>query len=356
MYIHEEEGWTEFTWDREKIEKAVRELRYAQGKLRGMTESIDRNAQRRYIDSITDDVMFSSRIESEYLVEEHVRSSIFKRLGMECQGKIARKEDGVVGMITDATLNSSSPLTHERLFGWHSSLFAGGHGGIIVGGYRNGPVAVVSGAMGKERVHYIAPEPARVRYEMDAFLEWADGNKEDDIIKAAIAHIWFVMIHPFGDGNGRIGRAISDMFLSRNEGPVRYYSLAARIYRERKQYYDILERSGRSGRDITEWIEWFVSCTRNAVGDAMSSIDSVLKKAEFWNNNSSVTMNARQNKMVNMFLDGIVNEIASSRWAKINHCSQDTAVNDINDLVDKGILSKGEEGGRSTRYVLRDRS
>ncbi|MCL2712762.1 MAG: Fic family protein [Methanomassiliicoccaceae archaeon] len=351
MYIHEKEGWTEFTWNKDVIEQAVRKLRFTQGKLQGMMEHLRPNAERRFIDSLTDDVMISSRIESEYLVEGHVRSSIHKRLGIEHQGKISRREDGVVEMIMDANQNCNLPLTKERLSGWHSSLM-GSHPNITIGDYRKGSVAVVSGAMGKERIHYIAPDAERVDNEMKKFLKWMDESKEDDIIRSAVAHLWFVMIHPFDDGNGRVGRAISDMLLARNEGKVRYYSLSKRIYKERLQYYSLLEKAGTKGKDITEWMEWFISCVEHAVEDSITSVNSVLKKAEFWNSNSSIIMNERQNKMVNMILDDLLGELTSSRWARINHCSQDTAINDINDLIEKGILIKGQEGGRSTRYVL----
>jgi len=226
-------------------------------------------------------------------------------------------------------------------------------GRMTIGEYRRGRVAVVSGAMGKERIHYVAPEAERVEREMESFLNWLENDAADDIIKAAVAHIWFVMIHPFDDGNGRTARAISDMLLARGEeSRMRYYSLSARIYKELPLYYDILDRSGKGDGDITEWMEWFVSCTERAVGDSMETIRSVLEKTEFWRANSAVVMNERQNKMVNMLLDGMDGVLTSSRWAKINHCSQDTAINDINDLISKEIIAKCDEGGRSTRYVL----
>lgn len=354
MYIHELEKWTEFRWDPNVVEPAVRRLRLIQGELRGLMEGTNTDTERRLIDTITDDVMISSLIESEYLNEDHVRSSICRRLGVAYTGRTSDREDGVVGMIMDADRNCRSPLTKERLLGWHSLLLGSSRvGKITVGEYRKGTVAVVSGAMGKERIHYIAPEPERVEPEMEAFLKWLEDDPADDLIKSAVAHIWFVMIHPFDDGNGRVARAISDMMLTRSEGGrMRYYSLSARIYKERRQYYDILERSGLGDGDITEWMEWFLSCTERAVTDSKATIRSVLEKTEFWSANSTVVMNERQNKMVNMLLDGLQGDLTSSKWAKINHCSQDTAINDINNLIDKRILAKCPEGGRSTRYVL----
>jgi Fic family protein len=354
VYIHDREGWTDFKWDTEKVDSLSKRLRFIQGKLHGMMEGARTDTERRLIDTITEDVMNSSRIESEYLNEDRVRSSICRRLGVAYQGKISEREDGVVGMMMDATQNCRSPLTKERLLSWHSLLLGNNRAGrITLGDYRKGTVAVVSGAMGKERIHYIAPEPERVEAEMETFLKWLEEDPTDELVKSAVAHIWFVMIHPFDDGNGRIARAISDMLLARSEGSeMRYYSLSARIYKERKQYYDILERSGLGDGDITEWVEWFLSCTERAVGDSMIAIGSVLEKAEFWRSNSATVMNERQNKMVNMLLDGLQGDLTSSRWAKINHCSQDTAINDIKGLIAKGILIKGTEGGRSTKYVL----
>ena len=354
MYIHERENWSDFRWDADKVEPATRRLRLLQGKLHGTMYGRMADAERKLIDTITEDVMNSSKIESEYLNEEHVRSSICKRLGITYSGKTSPKEDGVVEMMLDATQNYDSPLTKERLFRWHSMLLSNSNvGRMTIGEYRRGGVAVVSGAMGKERIHYVAPEAERVEQEMEAFLNWLENDAADDIIKAAVAHIWFVMIHPFDDGNGRTARAISDMLLARGEeSRMRYYSLSARIYKELPLYYDILDRSGKGDGDITEWMEWFVSCTERAVGDSMETIRSVLEKTEFWRANSAVVMNERQNKMVNMLLDGMDGVLTSSRWAKINHCSQDTAINDINDLISKEIIAKCDEGGRSTRYVL----
>jgi len=355
VYIHEREKWTDFRWDPYKIEPAAQRLRFLQGKLHGMMEGTKTDIEKKLIDTITEDVMNSSRIESEFLNEDHVRSSIYKRLGITYSGKTSEREDGVVGMMMDATRSYKSPLTKERLFEWHSLLLGNDHvGRMTIGEYRTGGVSVVSGALGKERIHYIAPESGRVGPEMESFLKWLENDATDVLIKSAVAHIWFVMIHPFDDGNGRIARAISDMLLARSEGSsMRYYSLSSRIYKERRQYYDILDRSGLGDGDMTEWIEWFLSCTERAVRDSMKMIEEVLKKGEFWRANSAVVMNERQSRMTNILLDEPQNILTSSRWAKINNCSQDTAVNDIKDLISKGILIRcPDAGGRSTKYAL----
>ena len=354
MYIHEREGWTSFRWDVDRIGMVVRRLRFLQGRLHGMIEGTKTDAERIYIDTIEEDVINSSRIESEYLNEDHVRSSICRRLGVEYPGKTTPREDGIVEMLLDATQNCQMPLTKERLHWWHSMLLNYDNGGkITIGEYRHGNVAVVSGALGKERVQYVAPAPERVEPEMEALLSWLEESSTDDIIKSAVAHVWFVMVHPFDDGNGRIARAISDMFLARSEYcNTRYYSLSTRIYRERRQYYDILERTGVGGEDLTEWLEWFLSCAERAVEDRFETMGAVLERTEFWRVNSSIVMNERQSRMVNMLLDGFQGDLTSSRWAGINHCSHDTAINDIKYLISKGILAKCPEGGRSTRYVL----
>ena len=319
-----------------------------------MMEVTKADAEMILLDTITEEVMNSSRLNLEYLVEDRVRSSVCKRLGIEHPGKIALREDGVVGMIMDATQNYRLPLTKERLFQWNSMLFCDDHARpITIGEYRQEVLAVVSGALGKEHIHYVPPLPGDVEQEMEILLKWLEEDRTDDLVKSAVAHIWLIMIHPFEDGIGRIARAVSEMVLARSEDCCkRYYSLSSRIYKERMKYCDIVERNVQGDGDITKWIEWFLSCTMRAVEDSIAKIGPKLEKSEFWQVNSAVVMNERQCRMMNMLLDGALEDLTSSEWAKINHCSQDTAINDIKYLIEKRILAKSLGGCRSTRYVL----
>jgi Fic family protein len=311
------------------------------------------------LQTLTQDVVKSSEIEGEILDPSQVRSSVARRLGIETAAlsPIDRHIDGVVQMILDATQHFDKPLTKERLFSWHASLFPEEGSDlkkITVGGWRKGPVYVVSGQMGKEKIHFEAPSADRVENEMDSFLQWI--NKEhaiDPVLKAAVAHLWFVTIHPFDDGNGRIGRAIADLLLARSEKSAhRFYSLSQQIQIERKHYYAILEKAQKGALDITAWIEWFLNCLGRAVQDALNVLDAVLEKARFWEVVASIVLNERQRKVLNRVLDGFDGKLTSSKWAKIAKCSQDTAHRDIVDLIDKGILMKSPERGRSSNYSL----
>ncbi len=309
--------------------------------------------------TLTQDVLKSSEIEGEVLNKDQVRSSIARRLGFDMSGLVnsSRNVDGVVEMMIDATQNYSLPLSKERLFGWHAALFPTGYSGmykIEVGKLRSGEMQVVSGAMGKEKIHYTALDPDVVEKEISVFLDWFNKSTViDPVLKAAIAHFWFVTIHPFDDGNGRITRAITDMQLARSDkSPQRFYSMSNQILIERNEYYDILEKSQRGDGDITEWLEWFLLCLERAILSSETLLELVLFKAKFWDRYGQVQINDRQRLMLNKLLDGFDGKLTSSKWAKITKTSPDTALRDINDLIEKGILQKEASGGRSTNYEL----
>ncbi len=361
IYIHEQDDWPYFKWDNRKILLKLGETRNQQGKLLGKMESLGFDLQNEAVlNTLTLDVIKSSEIEGEILEQEQVRSSIARRLGLDIAGSVysERNVDGIVEMMLDATQRYSVPLTTERLFDWHAALFPTGRTHlykIAVGDWRKeGPMQVVSGPMGKEKVHYEAPHSDRVAKEMDNFLYWFENEEDIDLVlKAAIAHLWFITIHPFDDGNGRIARAITDMLLARSDKSVqRFYSMSAQIKVERKEYYNILEKTQRGNLDITEWILWFLNCLTNAVNATEEILSKVLYKAEFWKIHSTTILNERQQKMINKLLDGFNGKLTSSKWGKINKCSQDTALRDIQDLIKKNILRKEASGGRSTNYEL----
>ncbi|OYT17160.1 MAG: cell filamentation protein Fic [Bacteroidetes bacterium 4572_77] len=361
LYIHEQDDWPYFKWDNNKVLFKLGETRNQQGKLLGKMETLGFDLQNEAVlDTLTLDVIKSSEIEGEFLEQEQVRSSIARRLGLDIAGSVysERNVDGIVEMMLDATQRYSAPLTSERLFNWHAALFPTGRTHlykITVADWRKeGPMQVVSGSMGKEKIHYEAPHSERVAQEMDNFLYWFENEEGVDLVlKAAIAHLWFVTIHPFDDGNGRITRAIADMLLARSDKSVqRFYSMSAQIRIERKEYYNILEKIQKGNLDITEWILWFLNCLTNAINATESILSKVLNKAEFWKLHSTTILNERQQKMINMLLDGFNGKLTSSKWGKINKCSQDTALRDIQDLIKKNILQKEASGGRSTNYEL----
>jgi len=321
-----------------------------------------RQREEAVLTTLTEDVLKSSEIEGEILDKDQVRSSIARRLGMEAGAlpRADRNVEGVVEMMLDATQKFNSELTADRLFGWHASLFPTGRSNmrkIIVGAWRDdksGPMQVVSGDFGRERVHYEAPAAGRLNAEMESFLAWF--NTEDNIdpvIKAALAHLWFVSIHPFDDGNGRIARAIADMSLARSEeSSQRFYSMSAQIRVERKAYYDMLEATQKGELDITPWLEWFLGCLDRAFDGAEKTLAAVFQKADFWQKHTAAKINERQRDMLNRRLDGLEGKLTSSKWALLEKCSPDTALRDIQDLLDRGILTKDEGGGRSTSYSL----
>jgi Fic family protein len=364
-FIHQKVNWPNFTWNNDEIVNLLSETRNLQGRLIGKMESLGFDLRNEaLLDTLTLDVLKSSEIEGEYLNPDQVRSSIARRLGMEIAGSVEsdRNVDGVVEMMLDATQNCFKPLTAERLFDWHAALFPTGRSGmykITVGDWRKdttGPMQVVSGALEKEKVHFQAPDSILVEKEMNQFLDWFNNNlKVDLVIKAAIAHLWFVTIHPFEDGNGRITRALTDMLLAQSDkSNQRFYSMSAQIRIERRQYYEILEKTQKGNLDITEWIKWFLNCLINSLKSTDSTLLKVLIKADFWTKHSKTIINDRQKKLLNKLLDGFDGKLTSSKWAKIAKCSKDTAIRDINDLIDKNILQKEAAGGRSTNYELKE--
>lgn len=309
--------------------------------------------------TLTLDVLKSNEIEGEILNADQVRSSIARRLGMDIAGLVPadRNIEGVVEMMLDATQHYQQALTEDRLYGWHSSMFPTGRSGmykISVGQWRSGVMQVVSGGMGREKVHFEAPPPENLMQEMKAFIDWFNAKLDiDPVLKAAIAHFWFVTIHPFDDGNGRIARAIADLQLARaDETPQRFYSMSAQIQKERNSYYAILEKVQKSTLDITEWLEWFLNCLDCSITASEELTGSVMNKANFWEKYVDAGLNARQSLMLNKLLDGFEGKLTTSKWAKITKCSQDTALRDIQDLIDKDIMFKEDSGGRSTSYTL----
>ena len=331
-----------------------------QGKLFGQINALGFSLKdETMLSSLTLDVLKSSEIEGELLNYEQVRSSIARKLGLEYAGMVYsdRDVDGVVEMMLDATQNHLTPLDDERLFGWHAALFPTGRSGmckIETACYRSGEMQVVSGPKGKEKVHFKAPAAKQVQHEMNVFLNWFNNDtKWDLVIKSAIAHFWFIIIHPFDDGNGRIARAISDLMLARSENSSqRFYSLSNQILQERKVYYEILQRVQISDGDITEWLVWFLNCMYRALENSEESVKIVLRKAEFWDNHKETILNSRQRLMLNKLFDGFEGKLKSSKWAKITKCSSDTALRDIKDLIEKGVLKQEKTGGRSTNYEL----
>lgn len=362
-YIYERDNWPNFTWDAEAMSGRLGAVHSLQEKLLGQMESLGFKLRAEAtLQGLTEEVVKSSEIEGDILDRDQVRSSIARRLGMEVAGLVPteRHVDGVVEMMLDATQNYSGQLTEERLFGWHASLFLTGRSGmhkIVVGDWRKdqkGPMLVVSGAIGRERVHYEAPKAALLKNEMRAFLNWFNKYDGSDLIlRAGVAHLWFVTIHPFEDGNGRIARAIADMALARSEKTTqRFYSMSAQIRDERKDYYDILEATQKGRLDITAWLDWFLACLGRAFTGADEILANVITKAEFWEEHINTALNERQREMLNLLLDGFEGKLTSSKWAKIVKSSQDTAGRDIDDLVKRGILEKDAAGGRSTSYSL----
>ena len=359
-YIYEYEKWPEFTWDEKEISVILGKVRHLQGKILGQMETLGFSIKEETIlTTLTLDVLKSSEIEGEMLNYEQVRSSIARRLGIEYAAIVHedRNVEGVVEMMLDATQKYDKGLDHERIFGWHAALFPTGWSGMLrisAGCYRDGEMQIVSGALGKEKIHYQAPPPGNLKKEMDKFLFWF--NKEADIdgvLKAAIAHFWFIIIHPFDDGNGRIARALSDMLLARSEeSSQRFYSLSNQILSEKKKYYEVLQKAQYSSGNITVWMDWFLNCLYRALKSTEETLKRVLKKADFWDMHKETLLNSRQRLMLNKLFDGFDGKLKTSKWAKIAKCSADTALRDIKDLMDKGILQQEKSGGRSTNYEL----
>lgn len=366
-YIWQSTDWPNWRFDLAALAGPMAEVSRAQGVLMGRLADVAMTLRdQASLATLTDDVVKTSEIEGERLNVESVRSSIARRLGLDI-GALApadRHVDGVVEMVLDATANCHAKVTRQRLFGWHAALFPTGYSGVSkikVGGWRDdasGPMQVVSGPVGRQRVHFEASAAERLEGEISSFLNWLNGSSnEPPLIKAGLGHLWFVTLHPFDDGNGRIARAIGDLLLARADGsPQRFYSLSAQIQRERKAYYDILERAQKRSQkrslDVTEWLAWFLDTLHRAVDQAQHTLDVVLTKARFWQRWATTPLNERQVKLLNRLLDGFEGKLTSSKWAAIAKCSSDTALRDINDLLARGVLRKSDAGGRSTSYVL----
>jgi Fic family protein len=365
LYIHQLPGWPRFHWNEETVAALLGAVRHKQGRLLGRMESLGFSLQKEAeLEALTLDVLKSSEIEGEKLNAEQVRSSIARRLGMDIAGAAPadRRVEGVVEMMLDATQNFDKPLTEERLFAWHAAMFPTGRSGmrkITVGAWRNdaeGPMQVVSGPLGKEKVHFEAPPASLLDHEMSRFIAWANKPDSTDLVlRSAMAHLWFVTIHPFDDGNGRIARAIADWVLAKSENsPQRFYSMSAQIRRERKAYYDLLEETQKGTLDITPWMQWFLECLGRAIDGTETTLAAVLHKARFWERYAGTTINERQRLILNKLLDGFDGKLTTSKWAKMTKCSHDTALRDIQRLIDIGILVKEPAGGRSTSYSLKE--
>ncbi len=362
-YIHELPDWPKLRWDEAMLSPLLAEVRHRQGRLLGRMEGLGfRLRSEAQLSTLTSDVVKSSAIEGEKLSADEVRSSIARRLGLEYAGTAvpSRDVEGIVEMMLDATQNYAQPITAERLHGWHAALFPTGRSGmhrITVGAWRPieaGAMRVVSGPMGRENVHFVAPSAEKIDSEMTSFIEWFEvRNGLDPVLRAGVAHLWFVTIHPFEDGNGRIGRAIADLALARADGTAeRFYSMSTQIEAERKEYYLQLERAQRSNLDVTPWMEWFLVCLGRAIQQADEMLASVMHKARTWENINAEPVNERQRNIINRLLDGFEGKLTSSKYAKLAKCSEDTALRDIKVLVERGVLVKNEAGGRSTSYSL----
>lgn len=362
-YIYQNQDWHSFTYIGEKVQKLLLEIKMQQGFLLGKMDSlgfdIKNNAQ---LQILTENIIKSSEIEGEILDKHLVRSSVARRLGIDIGGEIqiSRNIEGVVDMMLDATQNLESEISKDRLFGWHAALFPTGYSGLYkinVGHYRTdelGSMRVVSGYQGKEKIHYEAPPSDSLETEMSYLIDYINNNDNDDLlIKAGIVHLWFLILHPFDDGNGRIARALSDMILAKSdECKYRFYSMSSQIQKNRKSYYQILEETQKGSMDITNWLDWFLNNLLEAIKFSGKILSDVLAVSEFWRKNSSVVMNERQHKILNRFMNNFEGKLTTTKWAKMGNCSQDTATNDINDLINKKILKRVGEG-RSTHYVLR---
>ncbi len=362
-YIHELPNWPAFTWNQDSLNPLLMKLRLQQGKLLGRMEAIGFELRAEAnLETLTQDVIKTSEIEGEVLDAHQVRSSIARKLGMDISGLVPsdRHVDGVVEMMIDATQNYTTDLTKERLFSWHAALFPTGYSGmqkIVVGNWRknedNDPMQVISGPMQRPKVHYEAPVSGLLEKQMEQFLVWFNKPGLERLIKAAIAHLWFVTLHPFEDGNGRIARAIADMQLAKaDDTSFRFYSMSAQIRKERNDYYFILEQTQKGSLDITIWLQWFLGCLERTYESTETTLSSVLQKAAFWKQNATVQFNKRQQLIINKMLDGFEGKLNTSKYAKITKCSRDTALRDVTDLMEKQILMKEEGLGKNTTYKL----
>lgn len=364
-YIWQASDWPNWRFDLAALAGPMAEVSRAQGVLMGRLADVGMGLRdQACLAALTEDVVKTSAIEGEELNVESVRSSIARKLGVDigALAPVDRHVEGVVEMVLDATANCHAPVTKERLFGWHAALFPTGYAGLTkikVGGWRDdvsGPMQVVSGPMGRQRVHFEAPRADHLDHELSRFLDWLNAaSNVPPLLRAGLGHLWLVTLHPFDDGNGRIARAVGDLLLARADGsPLRFYSLSAQIQRERQAYYDILERTQKGSMDVTGWLAWFLDTLHRAVGQAQHTLDAVLAKTRFWQRWATTPLNERQVRLLNRLLDGFEGKLTSSKWAAIAKCSPDTALRDINDLLTRGVLRRSEAGGRSTSYVLND--
>jgi len=362
MYIHERENWTNFVWDNNKLSPILASVRHLQGRLLGRMESLGFDfIERATLESLILDVVDTSRIEGEFLNPELVRSSIARKLGFENAdfAKTPRNIEGIVDVILDATQNFDQPLTKTRLLGWHNSLFQAGFSGyqqIDIAKYRTGGMKVVSGNFGREKIHFEAPSADRVPLEMEQFLNWLNSEKSLDLVlKSIIAHFWFVTIHPFDDGNGRIARAILDMFLAKSDNSkIRFYSISNQIFKEHKRYNNIIEKAQKGTPDITQYLEWFLGCFERALMASEQNLEILLDKAHFWDKHKSTNINNRQRLVINYLYDNYGKQVGflrTSTYAKLTKCSTDTALRDLQDLVAKEML-KAEDSGKKTNYII----
>lgn len=366
MYIYQSHHWPHFEWNESRILSLLSSVRNLQGRLAGKMSALGFQLQNQAnFEVLTQDVLKTSEIEGELLSKQQVRSSVARRLGLDISGMIPsdRNVEGVVDMMFDATRNFQKEMSKERLLSWQSALFPEGYSGmykVITGKWRDdstGPMQVVSGPLGKEKVHFQAPEAGRIEQEMHTFLKWFNENHTiEPVIKAGIAHLWFLTIHPFEDGNGRIARALADLLLARSDNqPQRFYSMSAQIRKQRKSYYEILEKTQKGSLDVSEWLVWFLKCLQKALENSEQLLEKVIFKHGFWIKNVEKTENERQRKMLNLLLEGFKGNLTTSKWARINKCSADTALRDIQDLVNKGVLKKLPGGGRNTAYGLAEK-
>jgi Fic family protein len=362
-FIHQHPDWPKLFWDNEQLAYKLASVRHLQGELTGRMSAIGFDLQDQASFSVlTEDIIKTSEIEGEKLNLEQVRSSLANRLGIQigALSQVDRNVEGIVEVVLDAVNGWDRELTVERLFSWHAALFPTGWSGlkkISIGSWRtdaNGPMQVVSGGMGNEKIHFEAPEAFRIEHEMNQFLEWFNAPLElDPLLKAALAHLWFVTIHPFDDGNGRIARAIADLTLARSEASARrFYSMSSQIRLERSEYYRILEATQRGDLDITSWLNWFLDCLERAIHNSEDLLGAVIQKARFWAQNVELNFNPRQRLMLNKLLDDFQGNLTTSKWAKLAKCSQDTALRDIQELEKSGVLVKNPGGGRSTSYAV----
>ncbi len=362
MYIHEIENWTNFVWNNDIIVPKLASVRHLQGRLLGRMESLGFDfTERATLESLILEVVDTSRIEGEFLNPELVRSSIARKLGIENAEfvRTPRNIEGIVDVILDATQNFDQPLTQVRLLGWHNSLFQTGYSGYVpidVAKYRSGGMKVVSGNFGREKIHFVAPSADRIPHEMEQFLDWLNNNNSLDLVlKSIIAHFWFVTIHPFDDGNGRIARAILDMFLAKSDSSkIRFYSLSNQIFKEHKKYNDTIEKTQKGTQDITQYLEWFLGCFERALLSSEQNLEIILDKAHFWDKYKSTSINDRQRLVINYLYDSYDKEMGflrTSTYAKLAKCSNDTALRDLQDLVAKGMM-KAEDTGKKTNYII----